>query len=137
MSDLHLAITPTPDEKFARATLKRGEQILIDIESDDWMLLAAAVLIGVGYDRLRIVNRTVERVIEVMDVLSVWDRLNFQLVFQPLPVTLGQVTLVDRYSDELEEFRYDVLVNSVRVEGNLDTRGRWKDIQNLLVMLSA
>lgn len=137
MSDLHLAITPIPDEKFARATLKRGEQILIDIESDDWLLLAAAVLIGVGYDRLRIEHRTGERVIEVMDVLSVWDRLNFQLVFQPLPVTLGQVTFVERYSEELEEFRYDVWVNSVRVEGNLDTRGRWKDIQNLLVMLSA
>lgn len=136
MKDFHLNITPEADDTSARATLKHGEKLLVDIQSDDWQLLAAAVLLAVGYEGLRLEQNAGVRVLNGLSVLvAIRDRLDLE--FNPLAPTLGLVTLSERYSEELEEHRYDVMVNGVPVEGTLDARGRWKDIKLLLVMLSA
>lgn len=134
MKNFQLTVVPAPTTRMAHVTLRQGDDVLVDINSADWILVATMLLLGIGFDRLTLVTETGDRSLTEPAVRTAM-RNHPNSVFKPMPASLGAVILTHRYSEALEEFRLDVTVNDKRMEGSLPARFGWQALQGFLVML--
>lgn len=135
MKHLQLTVVPAPTTRMAHVTLWQGDDVLVDIHSADWILVATMLLLGIGFESLKLATETGDRTLNEQTV-RIALRNHPKAVFKPIPASMGAVVLTHRYSDALEEFRLDVAVNEKRMEGSLPARFGWQDLHGLLVMLS-
>lgn len=135
MKNFQLTVVPAPTTRMAHVILRQGDDVLVDINSADWILVATMLLLGIGFDRLTLVTDTGDRSLTEQTVRTAM-RNHPNSVFKPMPASMGAVVLTHRYSDALEEFRMDVTVNDKRLDGSLPASFSWQVLHGLLVMLS-
>lgn len=110
-----------PGSDQVKLTLQYRNAVVVRLESDNMFILMGAMLLALGFQTVQFQLYTNGRELTEQDVRDVVAKQP-DAVFQCAEPQKGVVTVWERYSDELEEFRLNLKVDGKDVGTSVDDR---------------
>lgn len=123
-----------PNSDHVKLTLQYRNAVVVRLESDNMFILMGAMLLALGFQTVQFQLYTSGRELTAQDVRDVVTQQP-DAVFQCAEPQKGVVTVYERYSEELEEFRINLKVNGENVGTSVDDRFGLKTFAGVLLEL--
>lgn len=117
-----------------KLTLQYRNTVVVRLVSNDMFILMGAMLLALGFQTVQFQLYTSGRELVAQDVRDVVSG-HPDTVFQCAEAQKGVVTVYERYSDELEEFRINLKVDGENVGTSVDDRFGLRTFAGVLIEL--